>query len=124
MRNICKDDGNILATQDDIESEFLDFYGKFLGTTELNMEGIDTIVIRNGQQLTINQRYMLISPVSAHEIEKALKSIGDLKSPGVDGFGANFFKSIWSIVKVDVVEAVMESFVRDRMYGAIKTIIP
>lgn len=97
MRNIFKYDGNILATHDDIESEVLDFNGKFLGTTESNMEGIDTIVIRNGQQLTINQRSMLISHISAHEIEKALKSIGDLKSPGVVGMDPKFSRLLGAL---------------------------
>ncbi|KAI5445139.1 hypothetical protein KIW84_013408 [Lathyrus oleraceus] len=39
-----------------------------------------------------------------------LEGIGDLKAPGIDGFGAKFFKASWHIIKGDVIEAIMEFF--------------
>jgi hypothetical protein len=57
-----------------------------------------------------------------------MKSIGDLKAPGLDGYGAKFFKTTWNIIKKDVIAAVMEFFNDETMYHAINstlvTLIP
>lgn len=55
--------------------------------------------------------------VDIEEIEAALKSIGDLKAPGVDGFGAKFFKAAWCTVKNDVTRTVLDFF-RDGGFDA------
>ncbi|MCI25799.1 hypothetical protein A2U01_0046990, partial [Trifolium medium] len=60
--------------------------------------------------------------------ECALQSIGDLKSPGIDGYGAYFFKKAWKIVKPDVLGAVHDFFDNGRLYKAanctLVTLIP
>lgn len=53
---------------------------------------------------------MLIDHVSLVEIEDALKSIEDLKFPGVDEYNSKFFKASWNIVKNDVVRVVIDFF--------------
>jgi hypothetical protein len=84
--------------------------------------------MRAGPHFTSDQREMLAAPVQEDEIYKALKSIGDLKAPGLDGYGVVFFKSSWSIIKHDVVAAVREFFVEEKIYRAINstlvTLIP
>ena len=44
-------------------------------------------------QVKPEQANMLTSQVTDLEIFKALNSIGDLKSPEIDGYGAKFFKA-------------------------------
>lgn len=71
---------------------------------------------------------MLTAPVMNGEIVEALKGIGDLKAPGIDGFNAKFFKSAWSVVGEDTIRAVQEFFVLEQMYMAVNcsvvTLIP
>lgn len=57
---------------------------------DTELDGINIIVMREGSQLNNKQRENLIASIK--EIEKALRNIGDLKSPGVDSYGANFYK--------------------------------
>lgn len=45
-------------------------------------------------------------PVSEKEVEIALKGIGYLKAPRIDGFGAKFFKASWQTMKHDMMGAV------------------
>ena len=71
---------------------------------------MDIVAIRNGKQLDRIQRAELVKMVEIEEIEAALKSIGDLKAPGVDGFGAKFFKAMWCTVKNDVTRTVLDFF--------------
>lgn len=66
----------------------------------------------------------LQSPVTMNEIKEALTSIGDLKSPGIDGYGAKFFKVSWHIIKDDVVAAIQEFFRSGKMMNQFnKTVI-
>jgi hypothetical protein len=123
-----KEDGNRVTNQEDIEEEVLNFYKKLMGTTDKDLNGIDITVMREGPQLCNEQRQKLIAPITEEEIECALKSIGDLKSPGIDWYGAYFFKKAWKIVKSDVLEAVHDFFDNGRLYKAanctLVTLIP
>jgi hypothetical protein len=74
--------------------------------------------MRDGPQLSNEQRHNLTAPITEKEIECALQSIGDLKSPGIDGYGAYFFKKAWQIVKPDVLRAVHDFFDNGRLYKA------
>jgi hypothetical protein len=128
FRSIYREDGTMVTTHEDIEQEVLGLYGKLMGKADTNLMGIDIVAMRAGPQFTGDQREMLVSPIQEDEIYTALKSIGDLKAPGLDGYGAMFFKSSWNIVKYDVVAAVREFFVEEKIYHAINstlvTLIP
>ena len=55
-------------------------------------------------------------------------SIGNLKAPGEDGYGALFFKAAWDIVKFDVILAIQDFFLHNRFHKPINrtmvTLIP
>lgn len=57
------------------------------------MKGIDIVAMKNGKQITHEQDNLLIELVTEEEIMQALKDIGDLKAPSIDGYGARFFKA-------------------------------
>lgn len=63
-----------------------------MGTTEEERNDIDVIVMKEGPQLNNEQRETLIWPITEKEVMDALHSIDNTKSPGVDGFGAYFYK--------------------------------
>lgn len=89
---ITKEDGTILCYHDQIEQEVLSFYVNRQGTAKDRLEGINIFSMRQGNQLTMEQRDILIQPVTNMEMFSALKGLGDNKTPGLDGFGARFFK--------------------------------
>ncbi|XP_058761622.1 uncharacterized protein LOC131635037 [Vicia villosa] len=53
------------------------------------------------------------------EIYVALKKISDLTAPGVDCYGAKFYKSTWHVINEDIIEAIQDFFVRGRMNKAV-----
>ncbi|XP_058776752.1 uncharacterized protein LOC131651098 [Vicia villosa] len=110
-----RDDGSIVTSQEDIEAEFLRLYGNLMGSANMTIQHIDIDAMRRGKQLNNEQRDYLISRVTTEEIKEALQGIGDLKSPGVDGYGANFFKDCWLIVREDVTLAIQEFFTYGRI---------
>ncbi|XP_050915875.1 uncharacterized protein LOC127130968 [Lathyrus oleraceus] len=98
--------GGSLSKPEDIEEEVLQFYDKLVGTKSLNLRCIDITTVRNGKTLDRESACQLIRPVEEGEVWSALKSIGQNKAPGVDGFNAYFFTATWQIVKNDVTAAV------------------
>jgi hypothetical protein len=128
LRTIYREDGTMAATHNDIEHEVLSLYGSLMGRADSNLMGIDIMAMRAGPQFSTDQREMLVAPIQENEIYQALHCIGDLKAPGLDGYGAKFFKATWSIIKKDVIAAVMEFFRYETMYYAINstlvTLIP
>lgn len=123
-----KTDGTLLENQSEIEDEIMDFYKKLMGTEDSQLHHIDIDAMRNGKQVNMEQRRYLVSNITEQDIERALKGIGDDKSPGIDGFGAKFFKASWCIVKEDVIAAILEFFNTGRLYrgfnNTVVTLIP
>lgn len=70
---------------------------------------------------------MLLAP-NNKIVTSALKGISDNTAPGIDGYGAKFFKSTWDIIKKDTLNAIREFFEKERMFKAINntlvTLIP
>ncbi|KAK2396003.1 hypothetical protein QL285_057684 [Trifolium repens] len=128
LRAIYRDDGTLHTTHKDVEHEVLSLYGNLMGKADTHLLGIDIVAMRAGPSLTSDQREILVGPILEDEIYRAMKSIGDLKAPGLDGYGAKFFKTTWNIIKKDVIAAVMEFFNDETMYHAINstlvTLIP
>lgn len=120
--------GGLLSTQEEIEHEILDFYSALVGTKTAELRSIDLPAIRNGNTLSVVSASRLIRPVEEAEILAALRSIGDSKAPGLDGFNAFFFKTSWQVVKNDVREAIFEFFDTSNLYLAVNcsliTLIP
>lgn len=89
-----KDDGTIVNIQKDIEDELLDLYRNLIGKVDHKISHINVDAMRRGKQIGMDHSNFLINQVINDEIIKALKGIGDLKSPGVDVYGSNSSKLI------------------------------
>lgn len=65
-----------------------------MGITDDAIHHIDVLSMREGPQLSMEQRENLMAVVSKLEILKALNGIGDLKALGIDGFGAKISRLV------------------------------
>ncbi|CAK8537830.1 unnamed protein product [Lathyrus sativus] len=121
--NLRINDGRQLTAKPDIEEEVINFYRNMMGKDVDFMNHIDIEAMRMGKQLNMEQREHLTRPISEADITKALKGIGDLKVPGLDGYGAKFFKAGWETVKTDVIAAVQEYFETGRIYKLFNSVV-
>ncbi|XP_058741457.1 uncharacterized protein LOC131613836 [Vicia villosa] len=78
--------GMEVTGQDSIEREVLKFYGDLIGKASNQLRHINVEVLRSGNQLSHAHQMELIQSVIEKEILAALKSIGDTKAPGIDGY--------------------------------------
>lgn len=56
------------------------------------------------------QRNQLELPFTEEEIWIAIKALGSNKSPGPDGYTAEFFKKTWNILKADLLKVFQDFF--------------
>ncbi|KAH0764715.1 hypothetical protein KY285_000586 [Solanum tuberosum] len=74
-----------------IENEFISVFSGLMGECADDLPCVDTMVVRAGECITVQQQKELIREVSQMEIIDAIKSIPKEKAPGVDGFPIEFF---------------------------------
>ncbi|CAK8530761.1 unnamed protein product [Lathyrus sativus] len=123
LNNLRKNDGRQITTKKDIEDEVINFYRNLMGKDDESISHIDIEAMRMGKQLDMDQREYLTKTISEDEITKALKGIGDLKAPGLDGYGAKFFKTIWTTIKTDVIAAIKKYFEIGKIYKAFNSVV-
>ena len=92
MNMLYISDDTVITAQSDIEAEVLNYYAGIMGTNDNNVQHINIPAMRNGPKLSMEQIHSIVIHVSEEEIITTLNGIGDLKSLGIDGFGANIFK--------------------------------
>jgi len=94
---------------EDVQEEFLQFYGNILGSSD-PVQDIDMEIINRGPVLTEQQGQALCAPILDSEIKEAFFSIPADKAPGPDGLTSAFFKATLHIVGKDICWAIKDFF--------------
>nr|XP_016515172.1 PREDICTED: uncharacterized protein LOC107831887 [Nicotiana tabacum] len=106
-----------------VAQAFIEFYTKLLGTTNRERSHVCSALIRKGEIIDEDHKQKMVKTVTKEEIKKVLWSIPEEKSPGIDGYGIQFFKDAWDIVGKDVEECVTEFFKSSKMLKALNKIV-
>lgn len=117
IHSIEDDEGNIPVGQEDICKVFSSHFRR-LWNADRAWGCIESDLPR--PILSPDNAQLLVKDVDEEEISKAVFSLPIGNAPGIDGFGASFFRSYWSIIKV--VKAVRLFF--DLYAKWKKTVIP
>lgn len=65
--------------------------------------------------MTVQQAESMQKVVSEEEIKCILFAMKNKKAPGADGYTAEFFKSAWNVVGVDVIAAIKHFFATGKL---------
>lgn len=111
--------GTVVTTHKEIAKVAIDYYSSMLGQSgeidpipdDLNLPCLSEV-----------QKELLIKPFSATDIWQTFKHMAKNKSPGPDGFTAEFFVAAWSIVGEDVVNGVLHFFQSKHMPRIINSV--
>ena len=90
---------NLFSNQDDKDGTKLD----------------DTFADLNANKLTEQESNSIEGLLTLPELSKALKHMQNNKTPGLDGFPADFYKFFWLKLRFFVLRAINESFTRKEM---------
>lgn len=104
---ILSRDGRSLIEDADIETEFVSFY-ETLYTKKISVRQLPASL--SWAPITQLQRDLLEAPFIEAEISFAVKDLETNKTPGPDGFTAEFYKKYWNILKHDILKVFQDFF--------------
>ena len=105
------ENGELIHNQQDILKETKMFYKKLYESRDLNDTDIDIdIDISYQTKLDNDQQEKLTGYITYKEAGETLKNMKNDKSPGSDGFTADFFKVFWKDIGHFVVRSINSSF--------------
>lgn len=90
---------------DQVASNAVEFYQQLLSLG--NPQDFDEVLDQIPQVMTTTMNDQLISTFIAAEVELALRQMAPLKSPRPDGMPPLFYQCYWTLVGLDVIEAIL-----------------
>ena len=113
VKKIILNDGKIITDQKTILSEMKNFYVNLFASREDELNDINlTNLFKDTEYCRLNEgeSITLEGLLSISEISTVLKNMKNNKSPGLDGFPADFLKVFWSKLKFFVLRALNKSY--------------
>lgn len=95
------------SSHKDISRVAVDYFQKLMGKEEVVDDFPENVSL---PQLNDDQKNLLMGSFNALDIVDTLKSMAKGKCPGPDGFPVEFYLATWSVVGVDVTNAVLHFF--------------
>ena len=106
-------DGTYTKNQEEILQEIRNFYAKLFAPQDTELQKFDFSKLLKGQKvekLCQKEALSIEGHLTIKELSEALKNTKNNKTPGLDGFPAEFFKVFWKTLKYCVTKAINTSF--------------
>ena len=116
----------VIKNQKEILKEVRNFYQSLFGSRDDFLNEIDFQKLLKGQpikKITTKEATNLEGYLTVQELSEALKNTKNNKTPGLDGFPAEFFKVFWMSLKVCVTRAINSSFDKGLMSSSLRQCI-
>jgi len=111
IHSLLTPNGSLVTSQQAIRRTLRDFYSNLYSPQSVDNEVMQELIAGLPNVKEDEQR-VLDSPISANELEAAVRSLKDGKASGIDGLPGEFYKTFWNIVGPDLHDILDES-IRD-----------
>ena len=91
--------GDVYADNPNLIHIVTDFYTELYTPSPVDASVQEKLLGNVDHTLTDQQKCMLDAVLSEKELQRAVYDLKDEKSPGIDGFTAEFYKHFWSLIK-------------------------
>ncbi|XP_062114236.1 uncharacterized protein LOC133825289 [Humulus lupulus] len=92
------DQGAVNDNFTEVVDHFLYHFRGYMGSRSTTTMRLNIECMEKGARLNLEQQLTVLKPFSNKEIKRVLFSIPDEKSPGPDGYGSGFFKTMWPVL--------------------------
>ncbi|XP_077232003.1 uncharacterized protein LOC143865668 [Tasmannia lanceolata] len=114
---MTKSNGEISTSKSEIEESFVNYFKNTLNSTDSHFWQVrDPLKVISPLQAS-----SLTDPISKEEIERVIHQADGNKSPGPDGFNADFFKAFWHLIGEEVTTAIQNFFHCGEMLSELNT---
>ena len=112
IRNLA---GDIVSSFSAISKAWMEFYVSLFSSQRLHAADQDFFVNLISEKLSPDQLRLCEGPLTSAECKRALDGMAGGKSPGMDGFPAEFYKRFWTILADDYVDMINYCFSAGRL---------
>jgi len=106
IRTICDEQGRVWRKRRDVGKVFMEHFSRIF--TSQGPSRVEACISKVSPKVSDEVNSRLLSPFSDEDVRAALFQMAPLKSPGPDGFSADFYQKNWDTVGGDVCKAVLE----------------
>ena len=113
VKKVIKKDRTEVSDQKHILNELKSYYSNLFKSQDLQLENFDLnelLYAYHVNKLDNLQSESIDGPLTYIEIHMALKQMKNNKTPGIDGFPAEFFKLFWKQLGMLILKALNNSF--------------
>ena len=111
--------GKVITEQSELLNQIRQFYENLYKDRHINLNNNDqwdwNLIDKQLTKLAPNEALNIEGPLTIKEIGVALKGIKHNKTPGINGFPAEFYKMFWGKLKFFVLRAYNYSFLKGEM---------
>ena len=111
-----------------VEEAFIDYYQKLLGTNHAHRKHVLQQIVQNDPLITEDHRRILNAPYTTEDVKQALFSILGNKAPGLDGFGAHFYRDNWELIGNELTTTILDFLTHKKLLkelnSTVITLIP
>ena len=121
MRNTA---GQLKYDTQSIKSSFLDFYAQLYASENPSETDIHRFLEKVSlPSISDDQKEQLSAPFTSEEVLQAIKSMPSGKTPGLDGYSVEFYKTFWEQLKPLFMPMVTDFFENGTLPDTMKTAI-
>ena len=123
IKCIKRKNQTITRNQEEILQEVKDYYEELFKSRENTLIGCNFKTLLKGQnikKITATEAKQIEGYLTVQELTEALKNTKNNKTPGLDGFPAEFFKVFWNNLKICVAKAINTSFDKGLMSTSLR----
>lgn len=112
IREIVDNNRDTLKTGEEIKGEAERFFKDFFTHIPVDFQGMTVEELQEIMEYRCTEvdQDILVKEVSEEEITKVLFSMPSNKAPGLDRYTSEFFKAVWSFVRMDFIAAIKSFF--------------
>lgn len=107
--------GQVISGKDGILKHVKEHFEKHFTATPIDERARDHLVGTIKKRLTEDESDSLGQPFTMVELEAAHKRMKKGRAPGNDGLTVDFYKSMWNLVKVDLLDTLNETLIRKEL---------
>ena len=120
MPAIESENGDLLTNQTDIINEVKTFYKNLYEEKQTINENLNNLLPENTPKLTENQMRSISGEITLDELGTAIKQMKNDKSPGSDGYSAEFYKFFYRDIGIFLLRSINEGFEKGELTSSQK----
>ena len=130
ISRLKSEDNQIIEDKNQILGILKQFYSKlYLSSSKNNETDIDNFFKEiKGPKLSEDKKKYCEGPITENELKFALMSVPNNKTPGNDGYSAEFYKFFWEEIKVYLLNSINDSGIKGylsvSLQQGVKTLLP